>query len=342
MSRCENLSLILARYIPQEVIRNESVGRFDKWRDQWLKDVCRRFSTDRTAGWMRLAESYFERWKRTTAGGIVLEGQLEGALIVGLGGESVLETGITLHPVTGLPTIPGSSIKGLTRAYALFEIAAQLGVPILQGNALRAHIRATNAGDTPITLLDQLLTDPYPDEPTATDPARDKKKEQRKEWQKKLKELNNYPEMPKTWSETDILATEDGVLFRLAFGSTAQAGVCIFYEAVLSDLPRGQLFVIDVMTPHYPDYYSSEGATPPSDDQGPNPIQFLTVAEGTRFQFAIGLRRSALSILDQHNVNRDNFAEKLKDWLKTGLSEMGLGAKTHAGYGLFRILKKHP
>jgi CRISPR-associated protein Cmr6 len=44
-------------------------------------------------------------------------------LIIGLGGTSVIETGMTLHPLYGFPYLPGSGIKGLARAYA--EIAVE-------------------------------------------------------------------------------------------------------------------------------------------------------------------------------------------------------------------------
>ncbi len=42
---------------------------------------------------------------------------VEGRLIVGLGGENVLETGITLHHTYGVPIIPGSALKGLASHY---------------------------------------------------------------------------------------------------------------------------------------------------------------------------------------------------------------------------------
>lgn len=44
-------------------------------------------------------------------------------LAVGLGGDSVLETAITLHHTYGVPYIPGSALKGLARHYFLREIA---------------------------------------------------------------------------------------------------------------------------------------------------------------------------------------------------------------------------
>ena len=40
-----------------------------------------------------------------------------GRLIVGLGSENVLETGIRLHHTYGLPIIPGSAFKGLAAHY---------------------------------------------------------------------------------------------------------------------------------------------------------------------------------------------------------------------------------
>ncbi|MCC7201905.1 MAG: type III-B CRISPR module RAMP protein Cmr6 [Nitrospirae bacterium] len=39
-------------------------------------------------------------------------------LIIGLGGTSVIETGMTLHPLYGFPYLPGSGLKGLARGYA--------------------------------------------------------------------------------------------------------------------------------------------------------------------------------------------------------------------------------
>jgi len=43
---------------------------------------------------------------------------VRGTLIVGLGGASVLETGITLQHTYGMPVIPGAALKGLARRYA--------------------------------------------------------------------------------------------------------------------------------------------------------------------------------------------------------------------------------
>ena len=44
-------------------------------------------------------------------------------LIVGLGSGSVLETSIKLHHIYGIPYIPASAIKGILRAYRIWELA---------------------------------------------------------------------------------------------------------------------------------------------------------------------------------------------------------------------------
>lgn len=60
----------------------------------------------------------FERWKQSlpelTA---ATDLQTVGRLIVGLGTENVLETGIRLHHTYGMPILPGSALKGLAAHY---------------------------------------------------------------------------------------------------------------------------------------------------------------------------------------------------------------------------------
>lgn len=65
-----------------------------------------------------LYKAAFERWKSSlpelTAGADL---QTVGRLIVGLGTENVLETGIRLHHTYGMPILPGSALKGLAAHY---------------------------------------------------------------------------------------------------------------------------------------------------------------------------------------------------------------------------------
>lgn len=85
----------------------------------------------------------------------------------------------------------------------------------------------------------------------------------------------------------------------------------------------------EVMTPHYSDYYrDKKDKTPPTDWLKPEPIQFLTVAPGQAFLFAVAPRspEEEQSKEDVKNVVR---------WLEEALSWEGAGAKTAVGYGRF-------
>jgi CRISPR-associated protein Cmr6 len=121
--------------------------------------------------------------------------------------------------------------------------------------------------------------------------------------------------------------------FREIFGTTGAAGQGVFLDAIPASLPKLDL---DIMNPHFPDYYSDpQGWTPPTDWQSPRPVYFLTVAAHTEFHFAVGWRRP----LDADTLRLRDLA---KDWLVTGLTELGAGAKTSAGYGYFQPPKSAP
>jgi CRISPR type III-B/RAMP module RAMP protein Cmr6 len=103
-------------------------------------------------------------------------------------------------------------------------------------------------------------------------------------------------------------------------------GQCIFFDAFPLKSPRIEL---DVMTPHYPEYYSK--GLPPADWQSPIPIHFLTVGHGTPFRFLIGLPNS---------TDASELKIKLAGLLTTALEERGLGAKTAVGYGYWKEIVK--
>lgn len=69
----------------------------------------------------------FVRWAEAlrTGGAALRTGVVEGRMVVGLGGESVLETAVTLHRVYGVPYIPGTALKGMAAAYARRFLAGE-------------------------------------------------------------------------------------------------------------------------------------------------------------------------------------------------------------------------
>lgn len=113
LQRCKNLGLILDKYPPQAAI-----GKSEE-KSNWLKGFVSDNHVDR-----RLAEQVYQRWQRavTAMQAQSFLARTEWRMVVGLGGETVLETDLALHHLYGIPFIPGSALKGLTRAYVTGEV----------------------------------------------------------------------------------------------------------------------------------------------------------------------------------------------------------------------------
>lgn len=99
----------------------------------------------------------------------------------------------------------------------------------------------------------------------------------------------------------------------------AHIGKAVFWDAIPLPEPDKPLLELDVLNPHFPDYYRSAGEEPPGEWQSPVPIFFLAVPAGTAFLFAVGGEK----------------ATEAWDYLHLGLTELGTGAKTTLGYGLW-------
>jgi CRISPR-associated protein Cmr6 len=196
--------------------------------------------------------------------------------IAGLGRKGPLEVGFTFHRY-GFPILPGSSVKGVARAWALLQIAEKVGT-------------------TELKELDGILS---------ADGDNERKKYE--DW--------------KAGQSAEVQKLADD--FRTIFGTTAAAGRAVFFDAIPACKPTLEL---DIMNPHFPDYY--QGDQPPTDWQSPVPVYFLTVAANTEFRFAVGWR----GILDDEG---QRLRDQAQQWLKDGLTQLGAGAKTSAGYGYF-------
>jgi CRISPR-associated protein Cmr6 len=281
---CQNFGLKLARYVPKEAItETRSQTSRGTVRSDWLKALCPGFKPDDNLA--NLITSLHQRWMAMTEGSARFTMVTQSRMIIGLGGKGALEFGITLHPVTGLPYIPGSALKGLCRNYKLLEIAAKRGVSPLP--AIQSSGDKKPKSD--LEKLDESLSDKASED-------------------------------------------EDAKTYQEIFGTQNKAGRCIFFDALLSPLNQGQaLFELDVMTPHFSDYYSNKGdvAHPPHDADKPIPVTFITVPAGIKISCAVGVRR---------NTN-DGYLKDVIETLQKALAEMGIGAKTAAGYGVFAPVK---
>lgn len=101
---------------------------------QWPRKTERKADSESTAGSEKagviarivdlpVPEAYawaYGRWQRATTGADFLADELDllGRLYIGLSRESALETGMTVQHAWGLPMIPGSALKGISRHVA--------------------------------------------------------------------------------------------------------------------------------------------------------------------------------------------------------------------------------
>jgi CRISPR-associated protein Cmr6 len=114
------------------------------------------------------------------------------------------------------------------------------------------------------------------------------------------------------------------------FGTQEREGKLIFFDAFPLDFKPENL-TVDIMNPHYQEYYQDSSKKPPADWYNPIPIFFLTVEE-VEFTFLIGY--------DPLRVNKkkgDELLEEAVELLKKGLETYGLGGKRRKGYGWFDI-----
>jgi CRISPR-associated protein Cmr6 len=109
--RCRNPGLLFERYTP-DLRSGEHLKRP-------ALEAVQRCQLDRNA-----LAAYRARWQAMvkTAGATPFEAQTDWRFITGLGRKGPLEVGFTFHRIYGFPIIPGSGLKGLTRAWAYFAL----------------------------------------------------------------------------------------------------------------------------------------------------------------------------------------------------------------------------
>jgi CRISPR-associated protein Cmr6 len=204
----------------------------------------------------RLYKLAYERWARDLLGGgphRLDDLKTQGRLIVGLGSENVLETGIRLHHTYGLPLIPGSALKGLASHYC-----------------------------------------------------------------------------DRAWgqSEENRLFRKDQDYHKLLFGTAeeteAAGGIIIFHDAwIIPESVKNGCLLLDVMTPHHPEWQTDERA--PTDFDSPSPISFLSV-HGT-FRVAVSWAGPP------GHPEGDRWTNLASTLLKEALRDWGIGGKSSSGYG---------
>ncbi|WP_353686777.1 type III-B CRISPR module RAMP protein Cmr6 [Thermodesulfovibrio sp. 3462-1] len=263
----KNPSLIFGKFIPESLVDGEEKENKDKYLYLVIKEF-ERIKNDYVPTLLkRIKKTIKEDFEKN---GFVIQDfslALSWRLVIGLGASHPQETSMTLHHIYGIPYIPGSAIKGVTRHWAVLRFAEELAKKNNLGieKAIEEVSKKLENGDESLSLF------------------------------------------------LDTISFQD--LIKI-FGTQKEEGKVIFFDAYPDENIE---LKIDIMNPHYPDYYG--GDKPPTDWQNPVPIKFLTI-EKTKFQFYLASRDKDL-------------LTKAENLLKDALKNFGIGAKTSLGYGVF-------
>ena len=146
----------------------------------------------------------------------------------------------------------------------------------------------------------------------------------------RLSHILNKIDEDETLKQQEIIDLDDDRLrMKEIFGNENRRGSVIFLDSYPLSLPELR---IDILNPHYGDYYGDKKyRTPPADYLQPVPVKFLTVKEKTKFVFRCLIK----------NTERQQ-VDLLINGIKTALEREGVGAKTSLGYGRFTITEGEP
>lgn len=232
---------------------------------------------------------------------VYFKSKLSWRMVIGLGDYHPQETSMTLHHIYGIPYIPGSAIKGVTRHWVISNLFDEIKLEeIKQIRCLEKLLDTADLQNKDENKRDDKLS----------------KEEFEEKFKVKLKE--NISIIPDNKLYDFLKNQHEKIIeFQKIFGTQSNKGNVIFFDAY----PYDEINLkIDLITPHYGRYYQ-EGKPPA--DHNPIPIKFLTV-ENTKFEFNLGSKSSGL-------------LQKAELWLKRALQNYGIGAKTAIGYGYFEI-----
>lgn len=243
--------------------------------------------------------------------------------VVGLGAKGTLEMGLTLHHTYGFPIIPGSSLKGLSRTFALLRIAEDLEIPRISSETILALKAAKQ--DAPLRILDTILEMPLPSADTdiGNSPQYQAMEAAYERKLKGHKSINIRGCQIETTSFETFLKWDFVQKFRTMFGTQNEAGKAIFFDAIPDVIEN--IIAVEIMTPHYAGYYQEDKF--PQDDQNLKPLAYLSIQQGIPFHFCIAPRSK-----DRKDQELVKFAEAL---LRLSLKQIGIGGKTSSGLGRF-------
>jgi len=305
VNQCSNLKLLLDKYVkfynPKGDKKISFFSEINKAKSEVYKNFKNSINKNREAI-EQLLNIINTRQKNISDYSFKLK--TKSRLIVGLGSGSVLEVSIKLHHIYGIPYIPSSAIKGVLRAFKLLEF--------VDWNKYKFSMISEIVENYSFNNFEKLKD-------------------------KVIKNLNEDNELKKKYIKEDVekdeLVSIKADLLKFVedlkeekikdivniFGNQQQKGNFIILDAYPEKLPS---FEKDIMNVHYPNYYAGE--EPPTDNQNPNPIIFLTIKKETNFNF----------YFKNSEIYKKIFEKDIKEDLKNAFETIGIGAKTALGYGI--------
>lgn len=265
---------------------------------RWIKEIWK----NDTTFWGEICETFYERTQKIiqqleSQGWTVYHDVLSTTqrLVVGLGQTNFWEVGMTWHRPSGLPYIPGSALKGITRASYLEPYLNKIISENMSQNKEYSDLKSRNKF---IKNLQKLINDT---------------ENERFKFEKN--NMNNLKENERFKPQ----------ILRTIFGSQDFQSHVVFFDAFPTEPPK---FDVDIMNVHYANYYQNQGEA--DDTDNPNPITFLVVEPNSKFQFAVAVRPDFY-----HPSPNPEIGNWVWETLLKALAERGVGAKTRLGYGRF-------
>jgi len=273
--------------------------------------------------------------------------------MTGIGNEHPLENGFSFLNPYGLPYLPGSAVKGILRRAAEELSSGEFGdtagwqypyVWLLFGfDAESAYLKGT-LEDTR-SPLDRDLSKQGPDalvskiQETLADQYRDAVRKQQFDesalgyFMKHVlsaESLAEYQDSPGRFL-LDLTRKESArsETHGVSRKEIHYRGALSFWDACPAPPENSgeQGFLrIEILTPHYGEYY--QGHTSPADCGQPVPNPFLTIAPGCRFTFFVQCETARLP-----ETLRGKWRPLLEQAFSHAFDWLGFGAKTAVGYG---------
>jgi len=254
-------------------------------------------------------------------------------LLIGTGyphGSGVMgefKIGFFFDYTTGLPVIPGSSVKGLLRS-AFPETYFQ------KEKSVKKKAVKTDNGE-----------------------QKKKLEEEAENWgrlgtRRKLFIETLLKEMKVETEEVDFIKRLEMEIFEGIYGYDGKENpkrfpLCqrdIFHDAIISASNTGRIFADDYITPHNK---TKDDDGIPAALKNPTPIQMLKVLPEVTFRFQFDLKKD-FSISEKSEEGEDSrktidrllIPSERKNLFENIIHFLGIGAKTNVGYGQFEIPQK--